>query len=84
MEFSLDLAIDGNCSFQYYPPVCNPLFSNIVYGLSEKITILLTQTKDDFGGYFNTGDEYPKVQVPTSNEREMLYFNVDYITNPLA
>lgn len=50
----------------------------------EKITVLLTQIKGDSGGYFNSGDEYPKSQVPSSNEREMVYLNVNYITDILA
>lgn len=50
----------------------------------NKITVLVTQIKSDFGGYFNQGDEYPKAQVPISNQREMIYFNVNYVTSKLA
>ena len=49
----------------------------------DKITILLTQIKEDSAGYFNSGDEYPKAQIPASNEREMIYLNVDYLGTPL-
>jgi len=50
----------------------------------EKITVLLTRIKEDRGGYFNPGDEYPRAQVPTSNEREMIYMNVNNVEDELA
>ncbi len=49
-----------------------------------KITVLITRIKGEAGGYFNSGDEYPKVQAPGSNEKEMVYLNANYITNPLS
>jgi len=48
------------------------------------ITILIHPMKEEAGGYFNNGDEYPRVQNPKSNQREMIYLNADYITSPLA
>jgi len=50
---------------------------------NERITVLLTRIKEDSGGYFNSGDEHPKAQMPGSNEREMVYLNVNYIKSPL-
>lgn len=50
----------------------------------SKITILIHPMKESAGGYFNSKDEYYKLQVPTSNEREMIYLNSKYITSPLA
>ncbi|MFH1582628.1 MAG: hypothetical protein ABIA08_02625 [bacterium] len=50
----------------------------------DRITILLSKIKTNSGGYFYSGDEYPRAQVPSSNEREILYFNADYISDPLA
>ncbi|MBD3282611.1 MAG: hypothetical protein GF387_03350 [Candidatus Portnoybacteria bacterium] len=49
----------------------------------EKITILLTRLKSTAGGYFNSKDEIPKTQEPTSNEREMIYINSAQIANSL-
>lgn len=49
----------------------------------NRITALFHQMKEGAGGYFNSGDEYPKVQNPSSNEREMIYLNANYITSPL-
>ena len=46
-----------------------------------KITVLVSELVSDAGGYFNTFDEYPKSQISTSNEREMIYLNVLSIFN---
>ena len=50
----------------------------------ERITVLLHPMKKEAGGYFRNGDEYSRLQVSNSNEREMVYINADYITNSLA
>jgi hypothetical protein len=50
----------------------------------DRITILLSKLTTNSGGYFYSGDEYPKAQVSNSNEKEMIYFNVDFVTDPLA
>jgi len=39
------------------------------------ITVLFFQMKEEAGGYFNNGDEYPRLQNPKSNEREIIYLN---------
>ncbi|MFH1180999.1 MAG: peptidoglycan-binding domain-containing protein [bacterium] len=49
-----------------------------------RLIVLITQIKGEAGGYFNSGDEYPKAQSPDSNEREMLYLNATYIASPLV
>jgi len=46
-----------------------------------RITVLVSQLVNDAGGYFNTYDEYPKSQISSSNEREMLYLNILTIFN---
>lgn len=46
-----------------------------------KITILFHQMKDGAGGYFRSADEYLKLQISDSNEREMLYLPLDKIDN---
>jgi len=50
----------------------------------NRITVLIHPMKGEAGGYFNNGDEYPRIQSPKSNEREMVYLNANYITDPLA
>ncbi|MDP3093725.1 MAG: peptidoglycan-binding domain-containing protein [bacterium] len=48
-----------------------------------RITILFHPMKETSGGYFNSGDEYPKAQSLKSNEREMIYINANSATSPL-
>ncbi|MDP2934450.1 MAG: hypothetical protein Q8N59_01615 [bacterium] len=54
-------------------------------GIDEdnRMTILFTRLKPNAGGYFNSKDEIPVSFEATSNEREMLYVNVEQIANPL-
>lgn len=48
----------------------------------ERITVLFESMNAGEGGYFRTADEYLKLQLPESNEREMVYLSIDYISNP--
>lgn len=48
----------------------------------NKITILLHAMKENVGGYFRSSDEYIKLQVPDSNEREILYLPIAEINSP--
>ncbi|MFH1401617.1 MAG: hypothetical protein ABIG40_01510 [Parcubacteria group bacterium] len=50
----------------------------------NKITVLLFNMKNDAAGYFNAADEYPKIQFPNSNEREMVYLNASQATSSLG
>jgi len=47
-----------------------------------KITILLESMNSAEGGYFRESDEYDRLQLPDSNEREMLYLSVSSATDP--
>lgn len=47
-----------------------------------RINVFLLPLKEGAGGYFNQGDEYLKTQVSTSNEREIIYLNANYLENP--
>jgi hypothetical protein len=51
----------------------------------SKITIFLVQMSNDVKGAFRLKDEYPKTipECQTSNEREMVYLNVDFLNSPL-
>ncbi|MBI2625307.1 MAG: hypothetical protein HYW70_03160 [Candidatus Nealsonbacteria bacterium] len=49
-----------------------------------RITILLHPMKEGAGGYFNEGNEYPKSQVPESNEREIIFLNANVIDSSAA
>ncbi len=76
--------------YEFYYKIYPTLTSNFGYewkpGIDKdiRITILIHPMKEEAGGYFNAGDEYPKAQNPKSNEREMIYLNADYITTSLA
>ncbi len=48
----------------------------------SKITILFHPLKGGSAGYFRSADEYLKLQIPASNEREMLYMSTNYIQSP--
>jgi peptidoglycan hydrolase-like protein with peptidoglycan-binding domain len=45
----------------------------------SRLTILIHPMSEDYGGYISTGDLYPKIIYPKSNEREMIYLNSSYI-----
>jgi len=45
----------------------------------EKITVLFHSMKNGDGGYFRENDEYERIQIPDSNEREMLYLPIGQI-----
>ena len=49
-----------------------------------RITILIHQMAKGAGGYSDTADEYPRAQIPESNEREMIYLNADYLNTDYA
>jgi len=49
-----------------------------------RITILIHPMKEGSGGYFNSRDEYLKIENPKSNEKEMVYLNSDYVESSLA
>lgn len=42
-----------------------------------KITVLFVRLIDEAGGYFDTGNQYPLARIQASNEREIIYINVD-------
>ena len=50
----------------------------------ERITILIHPMIEEAGGYFNSGDGYPKIQYPKSNEREMIYLNSRHLDEILT
>lgn len=49
-----------------------------------RIIILIHPMKEGSGGYFNSGDEYSKLENSRSNEKEMVYLNSDHIESSLA
>lgn len=62
----------------YFGQEKNPGIDN-----DSRITILFHQMNKDSGGYFRENDEYPKIQITDSNEREMIYLNTDHINSSI-
>jgi len=58
-----------------YPVLTTNYGSEWTPGIDKdaRITILIHPMIKDAGGYFRSNDEYLKLQVPGSNEREMIY-----------
>ena len=48
----------------------------------NKIVVLFHTMKPGVGGYFRSADEYLRLQIPRSNEREMVYLSIDQLENP--
>jgi len=74
---SLALEFDN----KIYPALTSTFGSEPKPGIDndEKITVLIHSMNEEAGGYFNSGDGYPKIQSPKSNEREMVYLNSQHI-----
>jgi len=72
--------------YKIYPTLTSNFGSEWKPGIDNDshITILIHPMIKEAAGYFNNGDEYPRLENPTSNEREMVYLNTDYITTSLA
>lgn len=64
---------------EIYPKMTDAFGSEWKPGIDGdyKITILFHQMKNEAAGYFRTIDEYPTIQAPGSNEREMIYLNTE-------
>jgi len=72
----------NNLSFEFenkiYPTLTSVFGSEWKPGVDGdgKITVLFHSMKEGASGYFRSSDEYIKLQVPNSNEREMLYLSI--------
>ena len=76
---SLSNEFDSNI----YPTLSSLFGSEWNPGIDKdpRITVLFESMNVTEGGYFREADEYEKIQVPTSNEREMLYISVSNVTD---
>lgn len=66
-----------------YPEVTSLWGSEWKPGIDDdaKITILISELSGSVGGYFNPRDQYHLEERSRSNEREMLYLNVSYLSH---
>ena len=67
-----------------YPTLTSALGSEWRPGIdgNNKITVLFHDIKISATGYFRSADEYSRLQVPSSNQMEMVYLSVAQITSP--
>ncbi|HEX5415790.1 MAG TPA: hypothetical protein VFZ25_08980 [Chloroflexota bacterium] len=63
---------------QTYPTEHRLFGSEAKPGTPARITILVGHIPD-VGGYFSSADEYPREVNPYSNQRKMIYINVDAV-----
>ncbi len=77
--------LDREFSQKIYPELTLVFGSEWKPGIDgdDLITVLIHPMKGEAGGYFNNGNEYPKLENPRSNEREMVYLNSDYLAGSL-
>ena len=67
--------------YKIYPFLTSLLGSEDNPGVDNdpRIVIVLEPLKDGYGGYVQSGDEYPKTQYPNSNEGQIIYLNSNLI-----
>ena len=72
--------------YKIYPILTSTLGQEWTPGIDRdtRITILVHPMEEEAGGYFNSGDEYPRAQSPKSNEKEMIYLNSQFINSEQA
>jgi peptidoglycan hydrolase-like protein with peptidoglycan-binding domain len=68
--------------YKIYPILTNLLGSEDNPGVDNdpRIIIVLEPLKDGYGGYIQSGDEYPIKVCPTSNQGQIIYLNANVIT----
>ncbi|NMB92444.1 MAG: hypothetical protein GYA31_02375, partial [Parcubacteria group bacterium] len=68
--------------YKIYPNLVNLLGSEDNPGIDNdsRIVIVLEPLKDGYGGYIQSGDEYPKKVYPNSNQGQIIYLNSNLIT----
>jgi len=78
--------LDKEFSSHIYPELTSIFGSEWNPGIDKdkRITILIHSMKEGVGSYFRTTDEYLKIQIPESNEREMIYLNTDFVDSDRA
>lgn len=79
-------SLDNEFHKKIYPTLTSFYGSEWKPGIDHdsRLTLLVHSMTEETGGYFRSADEYEILQVPHSNEREMVYLNTLYITDPRA
>ena len=78
--------LDYEFNNRIYPILTNAFGSEWNPGIDKnpRIFVLIHPMKKQAGGYFRDNDEYPKLQIPDSNEMEMVYLNAFHIQETIA
>ncbi len=87
MFFDLALrALVNEFETTIYPQLTNSYGSEWKPGIDSdtRVAILIHQMKKGAVGYFRTEDEMPSMEAPNSNEREMVYLNIEAVPSALA
>ena len=73
--------LDQEFHSKIYPTLTSFYGSEWKPGIDKdsRSTVLIHPMIEEAGGYFRSTDEYEKIQVPNSNEKEMVYLNSLYI-----
>ncbi len=76
--------LDNEFHGKIYPTLTSFYGSEWKPGIDKdsRLTVLIHPMIEEAGGYFRSADEYEKIQVPNSNEKEMVYLNSLYINQP--
>jgi peptidoglycan hydrolase-like protein with peptidoglycan-binding domain len=77
--------LDNEFHNNIYPTLTDTLGSEWKPGIDrdDRIFILFHPMADNNGGYFRENDQYLKMQVPDSNEMEIIYLNTDFINSSI-
>ena len=77
--------LDNEFRDNIYPILTDTFGSEWKPGIDrdDRITILFHPMEDSNGGYFRENDQYLKMQVPDSNEMEMVYLSTDFINSSI-
>ena len=51
---------------------------------NRRVTVMFIQMQENVGGYFRNIDEYRKIQAPESNQREIVYLNVQVLFSDIT
>lgn len=77
-------SLSGEFDNKIYPTLTSLFGPESRPGIDKdnRISVLFESINSSEGGYFREADGYAKIQVPTSNEREMFYLSLDKIDDP--
>ncbi len=73
LDQEFESTIKKEMTSEFGPPPIHPVEED------ERISILFHSMHENAGGYFNSGDQHSRHQIPRSNEKNLLYLNTDVL-----